>query len=149
MTGQPTVLLAEDDPDDVLLTQISFEKARLANPLQIVRDGEEALEYLGGEGKFANREKYPLPILLLLDLKMPKLNGFQVLEWLKSHPEIGHIPVAIMTSSAHDPDISRAYALGADSYLIKPPDAKALLALVQRLHAYWLIVNESLVQHAA
>lgn len=149
MTGQPTVLLAEDDPDDVLLTQIAFEKARLANPLQIVRDGEEALEYLGGEGKFANREKYPLPILLLLDLKMPKLNGFQVLEWLKSHPEIGHIPVAIMTSSDHDPDISRAYALGADSYLIKPPDAKALLALVQRLHAYWLIVNESLVQHAA
>jgi CheY-like chemotaxis protein len=149
MTGQPTVLLAEDDPDDVLLTQIAFEKARLANPLQIVRDGEEALEYLGGEGKFANREAYPLPILLLLDLKMPKLNGFQVLGWLKSHPEIGHIPVAIMTSSDHDPDISRAYELGADSYLIKPPDAKALLALVQRLHAYWLIVNESVVQHAA
>src|SRR6476469_331025 len=149
MTGHPTVLLAEDDPDDVLLTQIAFEKARLANPLQIVRDGEEALEYLAGEGKYANRDLYPLPIMLLLDLKMPKLNGFQVLEWLKSHPEIGHIPVAVMTSSDHDPDISRAYALGADSYLIKPPDARALLALVQRLHAYWLIVNESLVQHAA
>jgi CheY-like chemotaxis protein len=149
MTGQPTVLLAEDDPDDVLLTQIAFEKARLANPLHIARDGEEALEYLAGEGKYANRDLYPLPILLLLDLKMPKLNGFQVLEWLKSHPEIEHIPVAVMTSSDHDPDISRAYALGADSYLIKPPDARALLALVQRLHAYWLIVNESLVQHAA
>jgi len=74
-----TVLLAEDDPDDVLLTQIAFEKARLANPLMVVRDGEEVISYLAGEGVYADREKYPLPILLLLDLKIPKINGFQVL----------------------------------------------------------------------
>src|SRR5438105_2892954 len=140
MQGQSTVLLAEDDPDDVLLTQIAFEKARLANPLQVVRDGEEAISYLQGEGPYADRRHYPSPIMLLLDLKMPKINGFQVLEWLRNQPSLGHLPVAIMTSSDHDPDISRAYALGADSYLIKPPDAEALLALVQRLHAYWLIV---------
>jgi CheY-like chemotaxis protein len=142
MIGEATVLLAEDDPDDILLTQIAFEKARLANPLQVVQDGEEAIDYFKGEGKFTERAQFPLPILLLLDLKMPKANGFQVLEWLRKQPEFARVPVAIMTASDHDPHISRAYELGADSYLRKPPDAAALLALVQRLHAYWLIVNE-------
>jgi len=136
-----TVLLAEDDPDDVLLTQIAFEKARLVNPLQVVRDGEEAMAYFRGEGRFADRHKYPIPILLLLDLNMPKISGFQVLEWLRSQPAFNQVSVAIMTSSDHDPDVTRAYELGADSYLAKPPDAEALLALVQRLHAYWLILD--------
>jgi CheY-like chemotaxis protein len=144
MIGDATVLLAEDDPDDILLTQIAFEKARLANPLQVVRDGEEAIEYLKGDGQYANRLLFPVPILLLLDLKMPRANGFQVLEWLRKQSEFSRLPVAIMTSSDHDPHITRAYQLGADSYLRKPPDAAALLALVQRLHAYWLIVNEPL-----
>jgi CheY-like chemotaxis protein len=142
MIEKATILLAEDDPDDVLLTNIALRKARLANPLHVVRDGEEAIMYLSGEGKFADREKYPLPILLLLDLNMPKLNGFQVLEWLRKEPEFMHLPVAVMTSSDHDPYIKRAYELGADSYLMKPPGAEALLGLVQRLHAYWLIVQE-------
>jgi CheY-like chemotaxis protein len=84
---EATVLLCEDDPDDVLLTQIAFEKARLANPLQIVRDGEEAIAYLEGEGRFADRTRFPLPILVLLDLKMLKLDGFHVLQWLRSQPE--------------------------------------------------------------
>jgi CheY-like chemotaxis protein len=136
-----TVLLAEDDPDDVLLTEIAFENARLANPLQVVRDGEEAISYLKGEGQFADRRKHPLPILLLLDLKMPKVNGFQVLQWLRRRSDFRTLPVAIMTSSDHDPHVARAYELGADSYLTKPPNAETLLALVQRLHAYWMIVN--------
>jgi len=136
------VLLAEDDPDDILLTHIAFQKARLANPLQVVHDGEEAIAYLKGKGKFADRNKFPIPILLLLDLKMPKIDGFQVLEWLRQEPVLSRIPVAVMTSSDHDPHVRRAYDLGADSYLIKPPDSEALHALVQRLHAYWLIVNE-------
>jgi len=137
-----TVLLVEDDPDDVLLTQVAFEKARLANPLQVVRDGEEAISYLGGVGKYRNRDRFPLPILVLLDLKMPKVDGFQVLEWLRTRPQFTGLHVAIMTSADNDPDISRAYSLGAESYLIKPPDAKELLALVQRIHAYWMILNE-------
>jgi len=149
MMDQSTVLLAEDDPDDVLLTRLAFEKARLANPLQVVRDGVELLAYLQGEGRFSDRNKYPLPILLLLDLKMPRMTGFQVLEWLRNHPEHQGLSVAIMTSSDHDPDISRAYELGADSYLIKPPDAEALLALVQRLYAYWVIVDHPLETCAA
>jgi len=149
MLQNATVLLAEDDPDDVLLTQIAFEKARLLNPLQVVRDGEEAIAYLRGEGRYANRRNYPMPILLLLDLKMPKVSGFQVLEWLRHKPALQHLSVAIMTSSDHDPHIARAYELGADSYLIKPPDAEALLALVQRLHAYWLIVDRRPAPQAA
>lgn len=149
MVANATVLLAEDDPDDVLLTQLAFEKARLLNPLQVVRDGEEAMAYLRGDGRYADRVKYPLPILLLLDLKMPKVSGFQVLEWLRSKPLLDQLPVAIMTSSDHDPHISRAYELGADSYLIKPPDAEALLALVQRLHAYWLILDQPPASQAA
>jgi len=88
MIERGTVLLAEDDADDVLLTQIAFQKARLANPLQVVRDGEEAIDYLKGEGKFADREKFPFPILLLLDLKMPRTHGFQVLEWLRKEPKL-------------------------------------------------------------
>ncbi len=142
MYNEATVLLCEDDPDDVLLTQIAFEKARLANPLQIVRDGEEAIAYLKGEGHFADRTRFPLPILVLLDLKMPKIDGFRVLEWLRGQPGLDRVCVAIMTSSDHDPDITRAYELGADSYLIKPPNAEALLALVQRLQAYWLILKD-------
>src|SRR2546421_10494517 len=108
MIDQATVLLAEDDPDDVLLTQLAFEKARLANPLQVVRDGEEAIAYLKGEGKFADREHYPVPILLLLDLKMPRVSGFQVLSWLRKQPKLQELPVAVMTSSDHDPDAARA-----------------------------------------
>ena len=149
LTDRSTVLLAEDDPDDVLLTQLAFERARLANPLQVVRDGEEAIAYLSGEGAFGDRGRFPVPILLLLDLNMPKVDGFQVLEWLRAEPRWRQLPVAIMTSSDHDPHISRAYELGADSYLIKPPDAAAMLNLVQRLHAYWLILNEAPEYHVA
>ena len=142
MNDHATVLLAEDNEDDALLTEIAFKKARLANPLQVVKDGVEVIAYLKGEGKFSDRVHYPFPMLLLLDLRMPKVNGFEVLTWLHSHREIAHLPVAVMTSSGDEPDMERAYKLGADSYLIKPPNAEALLALVQRLKAYWLIISE-------
>ncbi len=149
MANNRTILLAEDDPNDVLLTQIALRKARLANPLQVVRDGEEAIAYLTGDGLYADRSRYPLPMLLLLDLKMPKVTGFEVLDWLRKQPILSRLPVAVMSSSEHDPHIARAYELGADSYLIKPPDAEALLGLVQRLHAFWLIVNEGPQCYAA
>jgi CheY-like chemotaxis protein len=142
MMDKATILLAEDDPDDVLLTQLALEKARLANPLQVVRDGEEAIAYLNGDGCYDDRERFPLPILLLLDLNMPKVNGFEVLRWVRHESSLLQLPVAVMTSSSEDPHITRAYQLGADSYLLKPPNAETLLALVQRLHAYWLIINE-------
>jgi CheY-like chemotaxis protein len=142
MWDDPTILLAEDDPDDALITQITFRKARLANRLEVVRDGEQAIAYLKGEGRYADRCLFPFPMLLLLDLHMPKVDGFEVLEWLRKPPSLPHLSVAVLTSSDHDPDARRAFELGADSYLIKPPDAGTLLELVQRLHAFWLIVDE-------
>jgi CheY-like chemotaxis protein len=140
------ILLADDNADDVLLTQLALQKARLANPLQIVRDGEEAIAYLSGVGRYSDREKFPFPILLLLDLNMPRLNGFDVLNWLREQSFRNHLLVAISTDSDSGPSVRRAYELGADSYLIKPPNSQALLALVQRLKAYWVIEPpESLV----
>ena len=148
MMHNATVLLVEDDPEDIFLTQRAFKRARLANPLLAVRDGEQAIAYLQGQPPYDNRTQYPLPILLLLDLNMPKINGFQVLEWVKKQPLLDQIPVAILATSDHDPHVTRAFQLGADSYLVKPPDAEALLALVNRIHAYWLIVTPAEVMAA-
>jgi CheY-like chemotaxis protein len=139
MRSLGTILLAEDNANDVLLTQLALKRARLANPLQVVRDGEEAIAYLQGSGKFADRTQYPFPILMLLDLNMPKVSGFEVLDWLREQPFHGHMPVAISTDLDTGPDVRRAYELGADSYLIKPPSSEALLGLVQRLKAFWAI----------
>ena len=139
---ETTVLLAEDDPNDVLITRIMFRKARLANRLQVVGDGEQTIAYLQGRGRYADRIAYPRPILLLLDLKMPKISGFEVLEWMQDQPPSEHVPVAVLTSSTHDPFAERAFQLGADSYLVKPPTPHELLALVERLHAYWMIVGQ-------
>src|SRR5438445_680201 len=139
MSPAGTILLAEDNANDVLLTQLALKRARLANPLRVVRDGEEAIAYLEGSGIYADRIQYPFPILLLLDLNMPKLNGFDVLDWLRRHPFRGHLLVAISTDSDSGPDVRRAYELGADSYLIKPPNPEALIDLVQRLKAFWAI----------
>ena len=102
------VLLAEDDPDDVLLTQIAFEKARLANPLMVVRDGEEAREYLEGSGRFEDRLACPFPGTLFLDLNLPRLDGFSVLQWLKEHDECRVIPVMVLTASGLERDVTKA-----------------------------------------
>src|SRR5690349_127052 len=101
MFDNATVLLAEDNAHDVWLTQRAFVKARLANRLEVVRDGEQAIDYLSGQGRYVDRKRYPLPILLLLDLYMPKVDGFQVLEWLREHPGLDRLPVAVLTASDH------------------------------------------------
>jgi len=140
MEADRTILLAEDSADDVLLTKIAFRKARLANRLEVVRDGEEAMAYFEGAGRFADRGRFPLPILLLLDLNMPKVTGFEFLAWFRQKKKFETLPVAILTCSEEDPHARSAFELGANSFLVKPPDAGALLALVQRLHAGWKIV---------
>jgi len=137
-----TILLVEDDPNDVLLIQRAFRKSNVANPIQVVGDGEEAIAYLSGRGPYADRERYPLPVLLLLDLKLPRKSGFEVLEWLRQQPGLKRLPVAVLTSSAETPDINRAYDLGANSYLVKPVRFEGLLRMVQTLNLYWLIINE-------
>ena len=143
MSGREgVILLAEDDPNDVLLIRRAFQRSNVANPLQVVRDGEEALAYLSGQGAFADRERHPLPVLMLMDLKMPRKSGLEVLEWVRQQPGLKRLPITVLTSSNQSPDINRAYELGANSYLVKPAGFDSLLELVKNLDVYWLILNE-------
>lgn len=136
------ILLAEDDPNDVLLIQRAFQRNHVANPVQVVRDGDEALAYLSGQAPFADRERHPLPVLMLMDLKMPRKSGLEVLEWVRQQPGLKRLPIIVLTSSNQSPDINRAYELGANSYLVKPAGFDSLLDLVKNLDMYWLILNE-------
>jgi len=136
------ILIVEDNPDDILLLQRAFKKARIANPIYIAEDGEEAVAYLSGEGKYGNREDFPLPILVILDLKLPRKSGFEVLEWVREQKGLRRIPIVVLTSSSETTDINRAYDLGANSYLVKPVSFSSLLDLTTTLHIYWIILNE-------
>jgi len=137
-----TVLLVEDDPNDVLLIRRAFEKARILNPFKVVHNVEEAVSYLKGEGRFANRGEYPLPILIILDLKMPRMSGLEFLQWLSEEPAMKRIIVVVLTSSNEAPDINLAYELGANSYLVKPVQFDDLMRIVRELHLYWLVLSE-------
>jgi len=121
--------------------QRAFRKANLTNPLHVARDGQEAIEYLSHQGKFADATRYPSPILMLLDLKMPRKNGFETLEWLRQQPVLKRTVAVILSSSSERADINRAYDLGANSYLVKPGDFQALVQLVTTLASYWLAAN--------
>ena len=138
-----TILLVEDDPNDVFLIQRAFSKANLANTIQVMKDGEAAVQYLSGQEPYADRDRYPLPMLMLLDLKLPRRSGLEVLEWLKQQPKLKRLPVVVLTSSREHTDLNRAYDLGANSYLVKPVAFDSLLNMVQTLNQYWLIINES------
>jgi CheY-like chemotaxis protein len=138
-----TFLLVEDDPDDILLFQRAFSQASLVNPVRIVRNGEEAVNYLAGTGPYVDRVRYPLPSLVLLDLKLPKKSGLEVLEWMRSQPATQSIPVIVLTSSQESADVQRAYALGANSYLIKPVGFDGLLEIVKAIGMYWVILNQA------
>ncbi len=137
-----TILLVEDDPNDVLLIKRAFERAGVVNPLSVVSSGEEAVSYLRGDGKYADRKEYPLPVIILLDLKMPRMNGFEFLEWLRAEPEFKKLIVVVLTSSGETPDINRAYETGANSYLVKPVQLDDLIRIVRELHLYWLVMSE-------
>jgi CheY-like chemotaxis protein len=136
------ILLVEDDPNDIILIKRAFTRAKIANPIQVVEDGEEAIAFLARKGLYRNREKYPLPILILLDLKLPRRSGHEVLEWLRSQPGLKRLTVVVLTSSQQISDINRAYDLGANSYLVKPVSFDGLLDMVKTLNLYWLILNE-------
>jgi len=137
------ILLVEDDPNDIILIKRAFEKARITNPLQVVEDGEEAISYLAGKGPYGDREKYSLPMLILLDLKLPRKSGHEVLEWLCQQPILKRLTVVVLTSSQQSSDINRAYDLGANSYLVKPVTFDALVEMVKTLNLYWLLLNEN------
>lgn len=132
----PPILLVEDNPVDLDLTLRAFKRKHLSNPILIARDGEEALDFLprweAGE---------PLPAVILLDLKLPKVDGLEVLRQLKEHPRFRHIPVVVLTSSAEDRDMDSAYALGVNSYIVKPVSFERFMEVAEHIELYWCVLN--------
>ena len=142
MDSPVEILLVEDNEDDAELTLRSLRKERLGNRIEHVRDGEQALDFIFCRGAYAQRTPAALR-LVLLDLKMPKVDGMEVLGQVKADPRTRSIPVVVMTSSREEPDIVRCYALGANSYIQKPVDFEEFRAAVKSLGLYWLVVNQS------
>ncbi len=140
--GRTTILLVEDDLNDVMLIKRAFGKSRIVNPIACVENGEDAVAYLRGDGKYADRRQHPLPFMLLLDLKLPRLSGHEVLQWLRGQPLLKRLPVVVLTSSREPVDINRAYELGANSYLVKPVVFEEFAALMRQLQVYWLMLSE-------
>jgi two-component system response regulator len=138
------VLLAEDNLRDAELTIRALKKNNLANRFFHVEDGAEALDFLFGRGKYEGRQANPSPKVVLLDLKLPKVNGLEVLRILKSDPTLQIIPVVVVTSSTEDPDMKTAYKLGANGYVIKPVQFEAFMEAMSKLGVYWLLLNHPL-----
>ncbi len=142
MPTERTLMLVEDSEDDIFFMKRAMKGASITNPLQVIEDGQSVIDYLSGAGRFEDREKYPLPSLILLDLKLPYKSGLEVLKWIREKPSLETIIVIVMTSSKEDSDVETAYRLGANSYLVKPPTAEKLLDLANALKLYWLKFNE-------
>src|SRR5438067_1339022 len=134
----PLVLVAEDEESDALILRHAFQKAGLANPLVVVQDGQEAIDYLSGSSPYQDRAKHPLPALLLLDLKMPRMSGFDVLGWIATRPDLKHLPVVVLSSSSADADIQKAHQMGARDFLVKPHDFTHYIGIIHRLREQWL-----------
>lgn len=144
MDTQPTqtFLLVEDEENDVVFMRMAMKRAGIEGGLQVAEDGEVALNYLKGKGEFADRIRYPLPALILLDLKLPKVMGIDVLKWVRQQPELAVVVVIILTSSQQRADIHQACALGANSYLVKPSSPHDLGELMLLVKRYWLELNQ-------
>ena len=136
------ILFAEDSPDDALLTIRALTKSGFTNKLLHVKDGAEALDFIYCRGIYSGRNPKSHPKLLLLDLKMPKVSGMQVLEKVKSDPDLKSIPAVILTSSQEDPDIEKCYALGANSYIVKPVDSDKFFSAIKEMGMYWMILSQ-------
>jgi two-component system response regulator len=136
------ILLVEDNPDDLQLTQRSLKKANLANHIQIARDGEEALQFIFCEGPHAGRKIEDAPKVVLLDMKLPKVDGKEVLARIKSDPRTAMIPVVVLTSIKEQKDVVESYKLGVNSYIVKPVSFERFAAAVQELGIYWLLLNQ-------
>ncbi len=135
------ILLVEDNPDDVMLVQYAFDKAGILNPLEVVADGDAAVDYIGRTGAYAGREGQPGPDLILLDLKLPRRSGFEVLSFVRQHELTRHTPVVVLTSSDQEADIRRSYERGANSFLVKPIGRDGLIDMASALKAYWIKLN--------
>ncbi|MGZ8945561.1 MAG: response regulator [Methylococcaceae bacterium] len=138
-----TILLVEDNPSDIGLTRRALEKSAITNPLAVAEDGQEALDYLFCNGAYSNRDTNDPPVLILLDLKLPRVDGLEVLRQIRADERTRRIPVVILTSSTQIEDITRGYDYGTNSYIRKPVDFNQFAETVKQLGLYWLIINES------
>ena len=136
------VLLVEDDENDVFFFKRAMKLAGWSDPLQVVQDGKQAIDYLSGSGQFSRRAELPLPALVLLDLKLPYVNGLEVLKWIRDHSSFRQLAAIVLTSSREDVDIGRACQLGANAYVVKPAAAEELVDLVKSIWAFWIKHNQ-------
>jgi two-component system response regulator len=137
------ILLVEDNPSDIALTERALKKNNITNRLVVAHDGQEGLDYLFGEGAWAAREDLTLPVLVLLDLKLPRLDGLEVLRQIRADPRTHRVPVVILTSSREEQDIAAGYDLGVNSYIRKPVDFHQFAEVIRQLGLYWLVINEA------
>lgn len=140
---EKAILLVEDNPDDIELTLRAFAKNNIMNEVVIARDGEDAIDLLFGTGQYAEKGPLPLPSVVLLDLKLPKIDGLGVLQRVRAHPRTRLLPVVVLTSSNEEQDLIQSYSLGANSYVRKPVDFHHFVSAVQQLGLYWLLLNET------
>ncbi|MGE5538123.1 MAG: response regulator [Gemmatimonas sp.] len=138
-----TILLVEDNADDVDLVTYAFRKLGIRNPIAVVGDGDAAVAYIQGTGVYGDRARHPLPVLVLLDLKLPRRSGFEVLQEIRRESATRHTPVVVLTSSGQDADVLRAYELTANSYLVKPVSRDGLVAMLQSVQDYWIKLNRT------
>ncbi len=136
------ILHVEDDEHDVFFLGRAFKAAGIGTPVQVAADGQQALDYLSGAGAYADREKYPLPALIILDLKLPRLNGMEVLRWVRAQRGLSCVAVIIFSSSAQEGDVDLAYQLGANSFVVKPGGTQEREAFAQAIKEYWLGFNQ-------
>lgn len=141
MSSKPIILHVEDDPNDVLLVGLAFRKSDAGAVLQVVNDGEQAVQYLAGKGAYSNRQTFPLPTIVLLDLKLPRRSGLEVLSWVRGQDDLRRLPIIMLTSSNQQGDITKAYDLGINSFLVKPSALEELTAMVRKVCGYWLELN--------
>jgi CheY-like chemotaxis protein len=140
MNVKQTILLVDDSENDLFLMRAAFKKAEFNSPLQAVQNGEEAIAYLKGEGIYSDRNQYALPAVMLLDLNMPRKNGFEVLDWVRTQPALKRLSVIILTASLRGEDVERAFDLGANAFLVKPATLDQLITMIRRLRD-WLEIN--------
>lgn len=136
-----TILMVDSDEDTAHFTQLALQRVGVITPVQVVGTAEEAIDYLKGSGQYQDRENFPLPVLLLLDLKLPAMSGLEFLRWLRQEPVLSRAPVIVLTHPGPDSEIERAYELGCNSFLVKPASFNTLLVMMQALVQYWLGLN--------
>lgn len=137
-----SILLVEDDYNDILLIKRAFRKANIQQPMNMVSDGDEAIAYLSRAGEYSNSQTYPIPKLVLLDLKLPRRSGLEVLDWINQQPVLKRLLVVVLTSSQESSDLDRAYDLGANSYLVKPVNFQDFVKLIDLVERYWFQLNQ-------